>query len=411
MTDDLATTPTLARLRRARAQHETVRRLMRPVGALVLASVVITSAQSHTGPGLSGHGLAVSVSLGAFVVGGAGAWVTRRRPDWVPMVFAALLFVTSAALVWLQPDGTGYFGLFIAVMLLARRLPGRIAIGAAVFTGAFLFAMVAVEGTSSGGGRRSAISAVGAGVAIAAVFGITVVARRLREANEQAERLVIELDRARDAEAVAATLAERQRLAREMHDVLAHSLSGLLLHLEGARLLAAEDPSDPRIPETIERAHRLAKTGLDEARRAIGMLHDDDLPGPERLARLTAEFEQSRGVPCHFTTTGEPQALGSEARLALYRVAQEALTNIAKHAAQPERVEVRLSYEPQGTRLTVEDFSGADVVTGGVSAGLLGASGGGYGLTGMRERAELLGGELTTAATDGGFRVDLQVPS
>src|ERR1700730_12335690 len=106
-----------------------------------------------------------------------------------------------------------------------------------------------------------------------------------------------------------------------MHDVLAHSLSGLMLQLEGARMLAAEDPCDPRLPEAINRAHHLGRTGLQEARRAIGTLRDDELPGPERLAGLAAQFQQDLDIPCRLTVFGEPYQLGSEARLALYRVA------------------------------------------------------------------------------------------
>jgi DNA-binding NarL/FixJ family response regulator len=141
-----------------------------------------------------------------------------------------------------------------------------------------------------------------------------------------------------------------------MHDVLAHSLSGLMLQLEGARMLVADDPSDPRLPGVIERAHHLGKSGLEEARRAIGMLRDDELPGPGRLAGLAAQFQEVSGVPCQFTVSGQAYELPSEARLAVYRVAQEALTNITKHAC-PERVEVHLGYEPCGTRLTVENFA------------------------------------------------------
>jgi signal transduction histidine kinase len=76
-----------------------------------------------------------------------------------------------------------------------------------------------------------------------------------------------------------------------MHDVLAHSLSGLVLNLEGAMLLADQGGADPKVSDAIHRAHRLARTGLQEARRAIGMLRDDALPGTRRLAGLAAEFE------------------------------------------------------------------------------------------------------------------------
>ena len=189
-----------------------------------------------------------------------------------------------------------------------------------------------------------------------------------------------------------------------MHDVLAHSLSGLMLQLEGARMLAADNPSDPRLPGIIERAHHLGKSGLEEARRAIGMLRDDELPGPERLASLAAQFQEVSGVPCRFTVSGQAYDLPSEARLAVYRVAQEALTNITRHA-RPERVEMHLGYEPRRTRLTVENFATDKEPPR--PAG----DGPGYGLAGMRERAELLGGELTTAMTRGGFRVELRVPA
>jgi signal transduction histidine kinase len=195
-----------------------------------------------------------------------------------------------------------------------------------------------------------------------------------------------------------------------MHDVLAHSLSGLLLQLEGARMLAVDNPRDPRLPELIERAHHLGRAGLDEARQAIGTLRGDELPGPERLAGLADEFERDCAVPCRFSVSGRAYELGSEARLAMYRVAQEALTNIAKHAT-PDRVEVHLSYAPDATRLVVEDFASgrpASSADGGV--GRAGDTGG-YGLAGMRERAELLGGTLVATTTDSGFRVELGVPT
>jgi signal transduction histidine kinase len=243
-------------------------------------------------------------------------------------------------------------------------------------------------------------------IAIVGFPGMTLLARRLGQANHQAERLLIELEGTRAAQAQAARLAERQRLAREMHDVLAHSLSGLMLQLEGARMLAADDPGDPQLPEIIERARQLSKSGLEEARRAIGLLRDDELPGPgpERLAGLAAHYQEVSGVPCQLTVSGPAYELSSEARLAVYRVAQEALTNITKHAC-PERVEVHLGYEPRHIRLSVENFAISSEPPPPADDSP------GYGLTGMRERAELLGGELTTAMTHGSFRVELRVPA
>jgi signal transduction histidine kinase len=204
-------------------------------------------------------------------------------------------------------------------------------------------------------------------------------------------------------QAQAAALAERQRLAREMHDVLAHSLSGLVLQLEGARLLAAQRHADKDLTAAVERAHRLAKAGLEDARRAIGLLRGEELPGPERLGDLVQAFQSDTGTPSTLEVSGSERTLDSEVRLALYRVGQEALTNVRKHAS-PSKVEVHLAYEPGGTHLTVEDFS----ENGGPAFSLPGA---GHGVTGMRERAELLGGELTAIPTECGFRVDLWVPA
>ena len=131
------------------------------------------------------------------------------------------------------------------------------------------------------------------------------------------------------------------------------------------------------------------------------------MPGPDRLPELAARFGLERGIPCRLTLSGTEHRLGADARLAVYRVAQEALTNIARHA-HPERVELCLAYEPGATRLTVEDFTGDDDPA--ASRPSAGGNGGGYGLAGMRERAELIGGMLSARATPTGFRVELEVP-
>jgi signal transduction histidine kinase len=184
-----------------------------------------------------------------------------------------------------------------------------------------------------------------------------------------------------------------------MHDVLAHTLSGLALQLEGARLRAVTH-DDPELVEALERAHRLTRSGIEEARRAIATLRDEELPGPERLPALVAEFQRDSGIPASITIAGDSHAFDPDARLTLFRTAQEALTNVRKHA-HAERVELQLAYEQTGARLSIEDFG--DPTEDGDGAG--------YGLTGMRERAELLGGTLLAGPTGAGFRVELWVPA
>ena len=398
MSSDPAASVALATLRRARAQQEAAHRWIRRLVPPLFVVVAVAVFSSGRNPGAAGRDVAAVLAVGGFALGALGALTARYRRAVVRIVFAVMLVASSAALVVLQPDGPGLAGLLAGLVLLAPQVPDRFPIALSI-AGMTCLAAVAVA-VSHGSPTLALLSAI----AIVGFPGMMLLARRLGQANHQAERLLIELEGTRAAQAQAAGLAERQRLAREMHDVLAHSLSGLMLQLEGARMLAADDPSDPRLPGVIERAHHLGKSGLEEARRAIGMLRGDELPGPERLAGLAAQFQELSGVPCQFTVSGQACELPSEARLAVYRVAQEALTNITKHA-RPERVEVHLGYEPCGTRLTVEDFA-----MNGEPPRVAG-DGSGYGLTGMRERAELLGGELTTAMTRDGFRVELRVPA
>jgi signal transduction histidine kinase len=384
--------PTLDALQ---AQRRAVIRWLRPLAPLILAVVAVSAFTSSPRPAGHGRGLAVAVALAVVLLSGltAVALADHAMPVIVPIV---VLLASSAVLAWLQPSGAGIAGIFVGLSLLAPLFRGHRSVPL------IIVATVLLAVTFASARHGSIIAALLTAIMIAAFYGMLLLAIRLSEANRRTHELLAELAAGRDAQAQAAKLGERQRLAREMHDVLAHSLSGLILQLEGARMLAAEDPADPRLPAAVERAHQLGRTGLEEARRAIGTLRDEELPGPERLAELARQFEQDRGVPCVVTVTGEPRLLASsEARLALYRVAQEALTNVTKHATGTANVAITLTYAASSARLTVEDA--------GDDHGMPGD--GGYGLTGMRERAELLGGRLTAAPTGHGFRVQLEVPA
>ena len=368
---------------------------MRPLAVFAAGVVGVTSFQMHPAPGAHGAHLAVSFAVVALCAGTVVMVRSTCAPLGAELPVFSVVVLAAAALVGLQPDGPGFLGVFPAVAASALRLP--LAAGAAV-AGAAMAALAVAWGVN---GHHTVTGVILNEFGVVAFFGVAMMARRLREANDQAHALIAELEETRAAQAQGAALAERQRLAREMHDVLAHSLSGLVLNLEGARLVASRSDSDPKVAEAIGRAHRLAKTGLEEARRAIGMLRDDALPGPERIAELASEFEADTGIACAFVAEGAPRQLSSDARLTLYRVAQEALTNIRKHA-RAERVVISLTYEPSRAGLAVEDFAcpdGAPPPGGGT----------GYGLTGMRERVELLGGTLDAGPTTSGFRVEAWV--
>jgi signal transduction histidine kinase len=393
-----ATTAGTAELAKARGRERAAYLSVRLLAAAAIAFVVVTSFQARPAPGVHGAALGAAVALVVFCGATAAAvWLTRAGS--APQLAMLLLAVAgAAALIGWQGNGAAFLGVFPAVCMAALVLPVRLSAPVAAA------AAVAVSVAWLADGRTSITSIVLNDFAILAFFLLSLFARRLRESNQRAELLLAELVQTRAAQEQAAALAERQRLAREMHDVLAHSLSGLVLNLETARLLAGQGGADPQVGEAIGRAHRLARTGLEEARRAIGMLRGDALPGPERLADLAAEFSGDTGVACEVTVTRDSERdLGSDGRLTLYRVTQEALTNIRKHASA-DRVEIRLVYEPSGTRLTIEDFDRR-------LSRQAPADGAGYGLTGMKERAELLGGTLAAGPTSSGFLVELWVPA
>jgi signal transduction histidine kinase len=373
-------------------------RWVRGLGVVVIAVVLALTIAQTPAPGLSGRGLAVTLSL--VVLLGAGVTALGRATTLGLRSALGAMIVSSAGLVWLQGAGAGVAGLFVAVAVAAMRLADPWSLATAAFAAiAFVPAAVHVE--------RSAAAIVATELGIVAFYLVARSARSASEAHEETRRLLVELEASRRAEADAAMLRERSRLARDMHDVLAHSLSGLMLQLEGARILSTQPDADGRLSPALDRAHHLARAGLEEARRAIAALRDEDLPGPDRLEQLVTDFEHDSGVAARLEITGEPRRLNSETSLTLYRVAQEALTNALKHA-RADRVVMQLSYETGGTRLTVSDHAATPADRG--TADSAGA-GGGYGLTGMRERAELLGGRLDAGPTRDGFRVELWIPA
>lgn len=377
-----------------------VRRTLRwtlPLALVAIGFLVAVTFRAHPGPGLHGEGLGVSAAVLAF---GFALVSFERVPDdrrGARMLLLALMIGCAGGLFALQPSGPGFLMMYPPVAAAAFRFSRSIAV-AVLGIGLTALALAATFGHT-----RPIDSVIIDELAVAGYFGVAVFAGRFIIADEHSQALINQLEQTRLAEARAAALAERQRLAREVHDVLAHSLSGLVINLESARLMGERGVNGPPLEQVLTRSHSLAKTGLEETRRAIRMLRDDDLPGPARLADLVREFQDDTGVVTHLIVDGEERELSADCRLTLYRVAQEALTNIRKHA-YPDRVEVRLSYEPDGTRLVVTDHSGT-------SRRRPPGEGTGYGLTGMRERAESVGGNLIAGPTDDGFRVELRAPS
>jgi signal transduction histidine kinase len=402
--------PSLTGLRRMPSRWVIASVSRRVAVLLIMDAVEIGAAmRARPAPGVHGAGLAVPLALAAVVVGSAAMVYSLNRPTRTHVWAMALLLLGAESLVWFQPSGTaGELCMTEALTLLAARLRRRPAVLTALTAAAF--AALVAEMTLAR--HEPAESTFVLCFPMLSVGLLSVLVQRLRDAKERAESLLAQVEANRDAEARAAALAERQHLAREMHDVLAHSLSGLMLQLEGVRLLAGAGPTDPRLKQAADRAHELARDGLTEARHAISMLRDEQLPGPDALGTLADRFTEHTGIPCTFAVSGRPYGVRPDARLALYRVTQEALTNIVKHA-DAKRVEVRLTYDDEQVGLTIEDFADSLPATAPRSAGddTVARASSGYGLTGMRERAELLGGTLHAGAMTSGFRVELRVPA
>jgi len=366
--------------------------VLRCFGVVWLLICVVGTFTARPHPGLHGRGGVILVALIALVVAAVSTQPQRRAAEAWKRV-AALLAVTAAAAVLAaaQPNGVWQAGVVFVAIIAAIHLDRRDGILMLAFSVTVLMVVIVIAG--HGGDVVSLVMTA---------IPWFLVMRLLRELSNQRDAL----HASRAAEARGAAAAERGRLAREMHDVLAHSLSALALQLESTRLLARSRGVDGEVARAIDQAHHLAAGGLDEARRAIAAERGDELPGPDRIGALADAFEEQSGLPVAVQVRGEPRELPAEARLAVYRTAQEALTNVRRHATA-ERVEVKLDYLPDSTVLTVEDHG----VAGTPPPAALGLSGGGYGLTGMRERAELLGGQLLATPTSGGFRVELRLPS
>ncbi len=327
------------------------------------------------------------------------AWVlSLRRSITDVRLLAALLLGTGLVGAWLNvlsPAGPGFLLAYMAMAGIGLRLPRR----AAVLAGVVVLAAVGLaQATTSTHPLASFLDiALGAGF----LFVASAFAGVSRDANEQARRLLAQEQATREAREQAAVLAERSRLARELHDVLAHSLSGLAVQLEGARLLATRTDADPRLVDQLTAAQGLARDGLVSARSAVSTLRGEQLPGPEELPALVAHA-RAAGHSVTYEVAGEPRPIPAETGLAVYRAVQEALTNATKHGGAGSTVDVRVRWSPAELSAEVVNAIGQRETTSLPS--------GGYGLAGLAERAALAGGRLEAGPVEEGWRVRLVLP-
>jgi len=318
---------------------------------------------------------ALAVSLGA-------AAARRVR---MPLLFLGLLVVASVVATTLPtPDSVASIGLFLllAVYSAGAQTSGRGTLLAGGLTFVLYVNMFAIDPE---GIYLEAI------VFNALLLGSPWVAGRAVRRRRLSERRV-EQEKAR---AEAAIVEERARIARELHDVVAHSISVMILQARGGRRVLESEPADAR--EAFAIIERSGHQALEEMRRLLGMLRRSDAelafapqPTLKELERLVEQV-QAAGLPVQVAVEGEPRELPPGVDLAAYRIVQEALTNALKHAG-PARVRVLLRYRADELELEIADDG----------PGTGDGSRAGQGLIGMRERVSVYGGELQTGRRPGG---------
>ncbi len=329
---------------------------------------------------------------------------TWLEPHRLTVAALSVMAVAGGVLAGLSPNSPAVIvGCMVAVTAGAA-LAADISLGIIAATVAAFLAAGLAAGAQTG-------YVIGYSFAFAGLWTVGMTRRSYRIRAEQAEQMLADSHRAREAETHAAALAERARIAREIHDVLAHSLAAVSVNLQaaegllGAETLPTENPELAKAIDCIGRASTLTREGLAAARRAILALRDDAAPLPDQLSSLAGDYGAVGDLAVEFSASGEQRPLTAQARLTAYRTAQEALTNARKHAPgqpvtlclgfEPAQITVRVvnPLPPQGTR------------------GVLAGDGGGYGLTGLRERATLAGGELEAGPADGYWQVYLRIPA
>lgn len=351
------------------------------------------------------------------------------RPDLINLAIVAVIMLALAfrqrypfAVLIITVGGnvvlsTSHYGPTVAEVLAfvitvftvaAHRALAVSAVGGALALAAYIVMELATPGE---------LSYVGVVTNTALITGVWWLGRSLRlrraylaELEYRAERL----ERARDSDARTARVEERSRIARELHDVVAHHVSVMTVQAGAARRIMDKDPGSAR--EAMVTIEDVGRTTLDEMRRIVGVLRTErdtkavgpelsPQPGVQEVGALVDHVRET-GLSVQLWVEGEPRPLPTGVNLAAYRLVQEALTNSLKHAGPQARAWVRINYGSRGLMVEIEDDGR------GVAAAL--ADNGerpGHGLVGMRERVALYGGELRIGPRScGGFEVRARFP-
>jgi signal transduction histidine kinase len=361
---------------------QTELRALVPVFALAAAIVAVI-----TDPSSAADFIPAALAVGAFVV-----WT------FVPGVpLAALSLVVLVPVVVAQRDGQ-LEPLLFEVSLLgfvigrwARSLAAAVALGLLAVTAPVAASLIQDPGEISVGIWIM-------GIAFPWLLG--------RAAGRQAQ-LTAELDASRRELAQQEVLAERRRIARDVHDFVGHGLAAVMLQITSARHVLRRDPAAAE--EALQSAEEVGRRSMQELRRTVGLLRSDDeaavAPPLPSTADIPALVDHARagGLTVHLGTRGDLSLIAPGVGVALYRIAQEALANAAQHAPQA-RTEIEIEVADRQACLTAE-------TTGPTAPGSAREPRQArYGLVGMRERATALGGEFAAGPTPEGWRVSCRLP-
>jgi len=376
---------------------------------------------------------------------GAGPEPVRRRPDASVLVWARLLALVVVVVAIIDEMRPGWSGAHLAVLLLlvaqvASWLTWSLVTSCGMRTHVLVLAVMAASGGAMAPFAPAAdvcvgMAALGAGAACEVPFAfglaalgpaamavaVSVTTKSMgpvigagtaalgglllgvgrhdyKQRADQEATIAVARERAELEHVRAGVLDEKNRLAREIHDVLAHTLGALSVQLEALSALHETDPGNAeKLGEGLRRTKALANEGLAEARRAVQTLREDVAPLEDQLEILCARSGAALQL------SGPPRPLSAQVTVALYRVAQESLTNAAKHAPGAA-VRVRLEFDSDSVELRVENGPGP------TGPGPLSTTGAGYGIDGIEERVRLLGGEVVAGSgQDGGWVVEARL--
>jgi signal transduction histidine kinase len=374
----------------------------RPRGRRSLAfdlALALVATATELAQVIGGAGAPSPASITLAVIAG-GAIVLRRK---APLAVLATTLAAGVAVVALGDEPSGV-SVLIALYTTAAICERRVSLVALAPTlaviGVLSVATADVEGreTSALGG------ALIASVLTIGVWGLGAYAQTRRRYLGELQARAAAAEREREQLARIAVHEERASIARELHDIVAHSVSVMLVGVRGARDVLGTSPDTA--DDTLARVERSGEQSLTELRRILALLREpeqsaDSHPQPSlaELSALVTDYREA-GLPVRLQVIGEPMPLPSGVELSVYRIVQEALTNALKHA-DPTDVTVTLAF--RDGRLELEVVDDGPPARGTATTG--------QGIVGMRERVALLGGRLETGQRDGGgFRVAAQLP-